>query len=295
MQYNININQKAIIDSGLSIDYKDAAILDVCIKYGHSSSCIKMEFSGKIYYWFDHNKIAKELPLLSLKKDSVYRRMKKMCEVGLVIQHPENEKMGKSFYSFQDLTLGLYSEPSDKKTDTLGKPSVEPSDKKPTDHYTNDHYTNDQISCSEQVPNATDLNLKIIDLKISKESSLEEKIIKNFHSLFCSVRTKYGKPLTNKILLNQKVISWKEDLDAIMRIDKRTRSDLLEVYEFLEKGEDKFWRRTILSLDGLREHYDKIVDKMEAEREKKKGKQGEVKEGVFQGNINRVTKSNGTK
>ncbi len=290
MQYNININQKAIIDSGLQIDYKDAAILDVCMKYGHSSSCIKMEFCGKIYYWFDHNKIAKELPLLSLKKDSVYRRMKKMCEVGLVIQHPENEKMGKSFYSFQDLTLGLYSEPSDKKTDTLGKPSVEPSDKKPTDHYTNDHYTNDQISCPEQVPNDKDLNLKIIDFKISKESSLEEKIIKNFHSLFCEFRTKPGKLFTHKILNNSKVWEWKRELDAIMRIDNRTRNDLLEIYEFLKKGEDKFWRRTISSLSGLREHYDKIVDKMEAEREKKKGKPIEQKEGIFYGDINKITK-----
>lgn len=267
MQYTISINQKVIIDSGFGIDYKDAAILDVCMRYGHNSSCIKMEFSGKIYYWFDHGKIAKELPILSLKKDSVYRRMKKMCDAGLISQHPENEKMGKSFYSFEDYTLGLYSEPSDKKTDTLGKQSVEPSDKKPTDHYTNDHYTNDQISCSEKIQNDTDL--KIINLKVNKDSPLEDQIVKGFHALFCEHRTKPGKPFAHKTLLKANVADWKKDLDAIMRIDKRTKDQLKEVKEFLKTSTDKFWINTIYSLSGLREHFDKICDKIETEKEKK--------------------------
>ncbi len=149
------------------------------------------------------------------------------------------------------------------------------------------------ISCSEKIQNGTDF--KIIKFEITKESTLEEKIIKNFHSLFCAFRTKPGKPFTHKTLLSSKMGEWAKELDAIMRIDKRTREDLLEVYDFLKKGEDKFWRETISSLGGIRKHYDKISDKMSAEKEKKKGKPAEAKEGVFQGNINRVTKSNGTK
>ncbi len=294
MKYNININQKTIIDSGIDIDYKDAAILDTCMVFCHSSSCVKMEFSGKIYYWFNHSKIATELPLLSLKKDSVYRRMKKMCDLGLISQHPDNDRMGKSFYCFEDSTLGLYTEPSDKKPNTLGKPSAKPSDKKPTYHYTNDHYTIiNNISSPSQAQEVPQSDF-IIDFVEKEDSTLEEKIIKQFHNLFCKFRTKPGEKLTNKTLKNSKMSAWKKDLDKLMRIDERTRKDLLEVYNFLDKGNDDFWRNTIYSISAIREYWDKIQDKMRLEtlnKEKIAHKAKEQpKEGVFQGNINRVTK-----
>ena len=129
------------------------------------------------------------------------------------------------------------------------------------------------------------------DLVVTKDSTKEERIIKRFHSFFCQHRTKPEKPFNHKVLLGAKVADWKKDLDLMMRVDKRTREDLLGVYEFISKSSDPFWRDTILSLGGIRKHFDQISDKMDAEKNKIKQSAPEApKEGVFQGNIKRVSK-----
>jgi hypothetical protein len=277
MQYSITINQKAIVDSGLGIDVIDASIMTTLLIFGNSSSCIKTEHNGSIYHWFDHGKIASELPMLNLKKDSVYRRLKKMCDMGLLSQHPESEKLGKSLYKIEDLTIGLFSDRSDVKKQTLGDSSSKPSDNKPTNHNTIYHNTNDHISSPSQVQEVTesDLIIKFVD---KPESTLEEKIIKKFHDLFCKFRTKPGKLFKNKTLSKSKMSAWKLDLDRIMRIDGYSREDLLEVYRFLNKGNDPFWRNTIYSLAAIRQYWDQIQDKMRLEALTKEKKAQSEKE-----------------
>lgn len=232
---------------------------------------------------------------LSDKEGTIDRVFKSLQEKGYIISKKVCDNKG-HFVGWNHVVFNNpkpdIGETRQSENPTVGKPDLGQS--APilnTNNILNTNLT--KISCSEKIQNDTDF--KIIKFEISKESTLEEKIIKNFHSLFCDFRAKPGKPFTHKILNDSKMGEWAKELDAIMRIDKKTREDLLEVYDFLKKGEDKFWRETISSLSGIRKHYDKIVDKMNAEKEKKKIKPQEAKEGVFQGNINRVTKSNGTK
>ena len=289
MQFNININQRSIVESGLDIDIVDAAILTTLMIFGNSSACLKTEFKGVVYHWFDHGKIASELPLLKLKKDSVYRRMKKMCAMGMLSQHPDSERLGKSLYSIESKSVGLFSDSSDLTKKTLGPDPKKPSDCEPTNNYTNNHYTNNPSSPSQAQEDSAPKFVK--DLVVTDKSSDQDKIIKRFHSFFCNHRTIPGKPFNHKVLLGAQVAAWRKDLDLLMRIDKRSKEDLFEVYTYIKNSTDPFWRNTILSLGGVRKHFDQIWDKKVAEKQRNSPIAPEApKEGVFQGNIKRVSK-----
>ncbi len=294
MKYTLTVNQKAIIDSGVDIDITDSHILDTCMSFSHKKVCSRLVKDGKIYYWFSHDMLVGELPLLYLKKDSLYRRMKKMCDIGLLSQHPDSAVLGKSYYAIEELAMSLVYEPSDETPTINGVKTVHSSDKKPNNHntnYPNTNINNISVPVSEKTETT---DIKIIDYVESESSTLEEKIIKKYHSLFCNLRTEPGKKCTHKTLISQKMGSWKKDLDKIMRIDKRTREDLVEVYLFLKDGKDDFWRSTISSLSGLRKHYDAILDKkkLESKNAAKSIESAKKEEDstVFKGNINRITK-----
>lgn len=119
MKYDININQRVIIEGGFGIDIVEAAIMDHCRCFSASSACqFKLE-NGNRYYWFEHKNICKQLPILGLKPDSAYRRMKKLCEKKFLSAHPQNRKLNTSWYAFGELadalvsTIGRKSEPSE--------------------------------------------------------------------------------------------------------------------------------------------------------------------------------------
>jgi hypothetical protein len=108
------------------------------------------------------------------------------------------------------------------------------------------------------------------------------------------LRTKPNEKFNHKVLLKAKISSWKEDLDKIMRIDKRSKEDLLTIYNFLKSGDDRFWANTIYSLGGIRDSFDTIQDSISREKVKKanasKNKKEEENPSVFKGNINKIYK-----
>ena len=108
MKYNISINQKSIIDLKINIDISDAAILDWMLQFSHSLKINKIDFNGKTYYFFSYQKIKNDLPILSIGKDAIYRRLKKMCDIGLLVAHPENQTLNRPFYSFSELMLSIF-------------------------------------------------------------------------------------------------------------------------------------------------------------------------------------------
>ena len=102
MKYNINVNQLAIVKSGVDIDIYDAVIIDFLVEFSKSDSIVKINENGIEFYWFSYDKIIDDLPVLKLKKDSVYRRMKRLCDIGLLIQNPDAKKIGRSFFAFTE-------------------------------------------------------------------------------------------------------------------------------------------------------------------------------------------------
>ncbi len=101
MKYNININQKAIVDLGLNLDVVDAAIIDFLNNFAHSRACKNMNDSGHIYYWFSWKIIVQQLPILNIKtKQGVYKRLQKLQEAGIVVRHDSNMSSKMSWFRF---------------------------------------------------------------------------------------------------------------------------------------------------------------------------------------------------
>lgn len=117
MKYSISINQRAIIESGLNIDLFDAAIIDYILAFSHAKTIMKIQEGELTFYYFSYNHLIAEMPLLGLKRDAIYRRFKKLCDMGFLIAHPRNKAMNKPFYAFTPALLSFISDTYGFKTD----------------------------------------------------------------------------------------------------------------------------------------------------------------------------------
>lgn len=126
MKYNLNINQFAIIEQGLDIDLYDAAILNFVSDWLGNSSATIVNYQGQPFTWISHSLIIKQIPMLRTRtkngmkpmgKDTVYRRMKRLCEIGLLQIHPESKVLGMSLYrgtaKLDSIKYGAVSAPTD--------------------------------------------------------------------------------------------------------------------------------------------------------------------------------------
>ena len=80
MKYNININQRKSVEWGLT---SSEAIVFSWI-YELASWADKIEYKNKTYYYGSKNKACEELPIISNKRDTMYRLFKSLQEKGLV-------------------------------------------------------------------------------------------------------------------------------------------------------------------------------------------------------------------
>ena len=80
MKYYININQSKAVEWGLT---SSEAIVFSWI-YELSSWAEKIEYKNKIYYYGSKNKACEELPIISGKKDTIYRIFKSLQAKGLI-------------------------------------------------------------------------------------------------------------------------------------------------------------------------------------------------------------------
>ena len=85
MQYNININQKALAQSGL--DFSDAAILDFLYHFERVRTKAKIytDDRGRDYRWINYKHIIAELPMLHIKdKAAISRRLINIEKTGYI-------------------------------------------------------------------------------------------------------------------------------------------------------------------------------------------------------------------
>lgn len=99
MKYNININQKAVIDLGLDLDVVDLAIFDFIKDFSNSPGCIKVLIDGKQYFWISHSKIINDLPIIKItSRQGIFKRINKLIDACL-IERKEIDSQ-KSYYCF---------------------------------------------------------------------------------------------------------------------------------------------------------------------------------------------------
>ncbi len=101
MKRTILINQQAVIEAGLDLDFVDLVIFDYIKDFAHSEKVMKVQCLDGIYFWIAHTKIMEDLPLLGIKtKAGIVKRIDRLVASGLLIKAKESASVGKSLYRF---------------------------------------------------------------------------------------------------------------------------------------------------------------------------------------------------
>lgn len=98
MKYQLSINQRAIIESGLDIDLIDAVIIDCMAGMFARTSLKKMIDNGKCYTWIAMSTVERELPIIRLKKRAIVSRITALADIGIIERHQDNQSNSMSFF-----------------------------------------------------------------------------------------------------------------------------------------------------------------------------------------------------
>ncbi|MEW6594156.1 MAG: hypothetical protein AB1413_04705 [Thermodesulfobacteriota bacterium] len=140
MQFAIYINQPRATEWGLNL--QQATLFAFLYELPSWATCHIID--GVSYYRIAYNKIISELPILSQHKDTIYRHMKALVNLGIIeVQQQGTDilvrvtRKGAEWNrkGVGDLALGKKSEGSEKNPSKLGKISDPTSEKNPTYHH----------------------------------------------------------------------------------------------------------------------------------------------------------------
>lgn len=111
-----------------NLDITDLTLLRYFIDFKDTGKMSTMIEDEKIYYWFKYEGFIKEYPILSIKNDTVYRRMKILVEKGFLI-HTTLKKGGT--FSYYNVSQNIICLLSDSIPEGYGLNSVGGTDSKP--------------------------------------------------------------------------------------------------------------------------------------------------------------------
>ncbi len=179
MKYTLQVNQIAAHGIGIQdkIDLIDLCLFDAFKSFANSAKCEKMIDDNGIWFWISYAEIIRELPLANIKtKDGIYRRMLKLRDAGLIIFHPNNQKVTKTFFqwgkNYDAMERTDWEEqPKDKKPkvvkdlrmknrSTYGQETVAPTDEKPYNQTTINQTTKTKGERTPPAPNPLNLQSK---------------------------------------------------------------------------------------------------------------------------------------
>ena len=106
MKYTIHgFSQLVAMD--LKLDDRDLMILRWFIDYKDTGKRVKRIIDGDMYYWIKYEGIREAFPIANWKKDTIYRRLKKLVSAN-VLKHKAVKQAGTySFYAIGDNYLTL--------------------------------------------------------------------------------------------------------------------------------------------------------------------------------------------
>lgn len=261
MRYNIIINQVKAKEWGLNL--QQASVFSFFYELPSWAESIIED--DKIYYFASKNKAVEELPILTEKKDTMYRIYKQIEEKGLI---SVIKKDGKDYILVTDKgkSWNEFKYNSEKNPNKLGKKSENNSEKNPTYNITSINNINTDINNSlvgsSQTPTKKDSKKDLFKTKLSevdvttldKQEQVYFKIAIGFQRLFILNK----KSLGLNDFQDQENATFKSYVDPIrlaFEKDKRTRDDFAKIFAFLQS--DEFWMKNIMSTFKLR---DKMSD-----------------------------------
>lgn len=134
MKYTIEgFNQAKAVELGLCV--ADLIILRWFVNFAGTDKMLKRNIEGKEYYWIKYEGMLKDLPILSITKDTLYRRLKGLVEKE-VLDHITVKDAGTySFYKLGKNYLALITDTpiplSEKNPTGYGKKSDRGTEKNP--------------------------------------------------------------------------------------------------------------------------------------------------------------------
>ena len=98
MKYTIEgFSQSKAVE--LNLDVIDLCILRWFVDFSNTDSMVKMQVDNKVYFWIKYEGLLEDMPIIQMKKDSLYRRLKNMVEND-VLEHT-TVKMGGTFSMYR--------------------------------------------------------------------------------------------------------------------------------------------------------------------------------------------------
>jgi uncharacterized phage protein (TIGR02220 family) len=89
----LGFSQKKLIEFNLDID--EALILRYFVDFKDSGAMVKEFIDDDMYYWINYESLKKELPILDISRDRIYRKLKHLVEAE-VLKH-KTKKLGGTF------------------------------------------------------------------------------------------------------------------------------------------------------------------------------------------------------
>ena len=103
----LSINNQKRIESNLPLDFNDMGIIEF-INYKIKLNCIpQFNYENEIYYKIEYKEISKVLFDNRYTKDTIYRKVRKLSELGIIKPYCYNQTIGSSFFSITELFNSL--------------------------------------------------------------------------------------------------------------------------------------------------------------------------------------------
>jgi len=92
--YNISINQYAVLKNNWELDYIDIAVflsIYTFISSGKADSYRMIDANSISWYFVSENKIIKDLPLIPINSSTaITKRITNLCKYNLLVRNPDN-------------------------------------------------------------------------------------------------------------------------------------------------------------------------------------------------------------
>ena len=162
----------------LKLDIADLLILRWVVDFANTDRMVKMQVGNKIYFWLKYEGLLKELPILGITKDGLYRRLMRMVEKG-VLEHTTIKQGGT--YSMYRLGVAYDS--------LVSTEDIEGTELNPRGY---------GIKSVEGTELITEQNTNLLNNKSIKEKSLskdkeEPAPKKSYADVFCAKENEYIK------------------------------------------------------------------------------------------------------
>lgn len=254
MEFNIVINQVRALEWGLNFQ------LAGLFSYLHAlpSWARSTVIGGETFYQVRPEKVIKDLPLLTDKKDTIYRNIRKLQDVGLVhleivdkVYFIRISSVGNLWNKTEfDAEQEVQNTNSAEKNPSFdGKKSAKPrkkirqtAEKNPCNSslYTNNPNTNTHTS-SKKKPSP-------------KFSTEDLRLADWFFQSLLAVDKQFKKPNLEK---------WADDIRLMRQCDGRDHKTMAAVWKFA-RG-DPFWQANVLCPKTLRKQFDRLRAKMRSQ------------------------------